>query len=95
MTTSPDGYLAKSKAFAMTLKNHKFDIVEQEFHVDFDVNLNEVECIIQTDGGKEFTAHEFKKTINKLRYFQQITAPNSSWQNGMAEQPYCTIKEKM
>ena len=44
--TSPDGYQAKSKAFARTLNNHKFDIVEQEFHADFDVNLDNVECII-------------------------------------------------
>ena len=43
---------------------------QQEFHVDFDVNLDNVECIIRTDGGKEFTAHEFNKTVNKHRYFQ-------------------------
>ena len=58
------------------------------------MNLEGVECIIQTDGGNEFTAHKFNKTINKHGYFQQITAPNSSLQNGMAEQPLCIIIKK-
>ena len=49
------------------------------------MNIDNVECMIQTDGGKGFTTHEFKKTINKHGYFQQITAPNSSSQNGMVE----------
>ena len=54
---SSDGYLAKSKAFKKTVKQQKFDIVEQEFHVNFDVNLDNVERIVKTDVGKELTTH--------------------------------------
>lgn len=75
-------------------KKHKFNTLEQEFHVDFDINFDDVEFMILTNGGKEFTAHYFKEMINQYEYFQERIALESS-QNGMAKQLHHTLKERM
>ena len=95
ITTSPDGYLAKSKAFEATANRYDFDIMEREIDVEFDVDSDEIDCAVQTDGGKEFTAHAFKETVNVHGYHHEVTAPDASSQNGMAERPHRTLKEKM
>ena len=63
--------------------------------IDFEVHPQDVQCTIRTDGGKEFTDQKFKETVNKHQYHQEITGADALSQNGMAEQPHCTIKEKI
>ena len=49
-----------------------------------------------TDGGGEFSnSKEFRTTVEKYGYDITSTAPDGSHQNGIAERPHRTLKERI
>jgi hypothetical protein len=61
-----------------------------------ELGLEQPQYTIRTDNGTERAgSQEVRNVANKHGYSIETTAPDSSSQNGMAERPHCTLKEKV
>lgn len=61
-----------------------------------DFNDTPEPLLVRTNNGTEFANSEaFRHTILKNNYSLETTAPDSSSQNGTAEQPHRTLKTKL
>jgi hypothetical protein len=61
-----------------------------------ELGLEQPRYTIRTDNGTELAgSQDFRNVANKHGYTTETTAPDSSSQNGMAEQPHRTLKEKV
>ena len=65
-------------------------------NVIHDLLPDQVNATITTDGGGELSAsHDVLRTANSHGYEVRTTSTNASSQNGIAERPHRTLKEKM
>ena len=88
VTTLPKGYLAKSKAFRKNAKDNGYTIKTNEIDHLFDNPIENVECMIRTDSGSEFTTQKMNETIEDHWYTHQTTVADLLSQNGMVERPH-------
>ena len=68
ITTSKNGYLAKSKAFKKNAKENGYTVKAKEYNYLIDTPSEDIECVIHTDGGGEFTAKHMIETIEDHGY---------------------------
>jgi hypothetical protein len=72
---------------------------DYEFELEVPDIQQESQCphyTIRTDNGGELTGSEdFRQTTGQHGYILETTAPDTSNQNGLVEQPHQTIKEKV
>ena len=60
------------------------------------MGLEQPRFYIRTDNGNELAGSAaFRHVVDKHRYTLETTAPDSSGQNGMAERPHRTLKERV
>jgi transposase InsO family protein len=91
ITTNPDGLL--NKYGYNTNTNDLYDI--NPFGMA-ELGLEQPRYTIRTDNGTELAgSQEIRNVANKHGYSVEATAPDASSQNGMAERPHRTLKEKV
>lgn len=91
ITTTRDGYLARSKTYEKLLKEHGYGIDFTDY-----VSANEIDAVIRTDGGGElYKSAQLQHTVQRHQYRMESTAPDTSSQNGLAERVQRTIKERI
>ena len=95
ITTSPEGLLARSNRFQQTCESNGFAIDTHEAEVDFEYVRGDVPLAIRTDNGGEFVTEELRATADKHGYIMETTSPDKSSQNGLAERPHRTLKERV
>lgn len=92
ISTSKCGALASSQKFEQTCANHHYTV---ENH-DYNLGLDLPSYVVKTDNGTELAASEaFRSTCQRHQYNVETTAPDMSSQNGKAERPHRTLKERV
>ena len=103
ITTNPDGILHKSKSFKHTCKHYGYDNDTYKTAPTIDMTDDDIEQLrqhqlhhtIRTDNGTKLAGStEFRETANNHGYLIETTGPDSSSQNGIAERPHRTLKDK-
>jgi hypothetical protein len=101
ISTNPNGMLSKSRSFAEVCKKYGY---HHETHALLDSPLHELQTMgleqprhyIRTDNGNKLAGSEaFRRVVDKHNYTLEVTAPDSSGQNGLAERPHRTLKERV
>jgi len=95
ITTSENGYLAKSRAFKNVVHQHNMTVEPISEDEIKQLLPEEVEAFIMTDGGGEFDTDKFRKTAESHGYDVTTTAADASHQNGIIERPHQTLKERI
>jgi transposase InsO family protein len=98
ITTSPDGALHKSTSFKATCRQYGFepDTNDLPDNLMTELHLEQHRYTVRTDNGTELAgSQEIHQTINNHGYAMEVTAPDASSQNGMAERPHRTLKERV
>ena len=98
ISTSPNGALAASQQFGQLLAQRGLEKHEQELELDFDTQptLPSLRYTVRTDNGGELAgSHEFLEAVANHGYTVETTAPGTSNQNGLAERPNRTLKERV
>ena len=101
ITTNPDGLLDKSRSFDDLCNKYGYtksvnDVIDINPFDMIDLGLERPRHTIRTDNGTELAgSQEVLQTAAKHGYMVESTAPDSSSQNGMAERPHRTLKEKV
>jgi hypothetical protein len=95
ITTHRESILARSKAFQRTCKEAGYTTRDINMTVDLESMGNTLPHIIRTDGGREFANQHMERVIHEAGYLHETTGPDSSSQNGLAERPHRTLKEKV
>ena len=69
ITTNKDGYLATSKAFETTLKDHQYTMHANDIDYLADIDPEHLNCTIMTDGGGEILkSNQFQTTCGNHGY---------------------------
>ena len=71
------------------------DTLHNTEEVDFEYVRGNVPLSIRTDNDGEFVTEELRKTADKHGYIMETTSPDKSSQNGLAERPHRTLKERV
>ena len=95
IATSPKGMLARSNRFQQTCESNDFAIDTHYTEADFEYVRGDVPLSIRTNNGGEFVTEELRETANKHGYIMETTSPDKSSQNGLAERPHMTLKERV
>jgi hypothetical protein len=97
ITTTPGGLLDKSKSFATACKERGYECDTMDFDLNFeDTGLETPRHTVRTDNGGELAGSTaFCQTIAEHGYLVEPTAPDASNQNGLAERPHKTLKERV
>jgi hypothetical protein len=99
ITTTPDGLLNKSKTFKALCINKGYtnDTANIIPHLDFEsAGIEKLHHTVRTDNGGELAgSDDFRQIIGHHGYILETTAPDASSQNGLAERPHRTLKEKV
>jgi transposase InsO family protein len=95
ITTSPDGMLARSNRFQQTCETNGFEIDTHDAEIDFEYIRGDVPLAIRTDNGGEFVTEELREVADRHGYIMETTSPDKSSQNGLAERPHRTLKERV
>ena len=96
VTTTKDGYLARSRAFDETIQEQSYTVAPTECNYIDQLMPDHVDAYIQTDGGGEFAAsHAFRTTCGGHGYDVTSTAADASHQNGIVERPHRTLKDRI
>ena len=97
ITTTPGGLLDKSKSFATACKESGYESGTLDFDLNFeDSGLETPRHTVRTDNGGELAGSTaFCQTIAEHGYLVETTAPDASNQNGLAERPHKTLKERV
>jgi hypothetical protein len=97
ITTTPGGLLDKSRSFATTCTQRGYETGTLDFDLNFeDSGLDKPRFTVRTDNGGELAgSNDFCQTIANNGYLVEPTAPDASNQNGLAERPHKTLKERV
>jgi hypothetical protein len=97
ITTTPGGLLAKSRSFKTTCKEIGYECGTLDFDLNMeDTGLETPRHTIRTDNGGELAGStDFCQEIANHGYLVEPTAPDASNQNGLAERPHKTLKERV
>jgi hypothetical protein len=97
ITTTPGGLLDKSRSFETICKERGYECGTVDFDLNFeDSGLETPRHTIRTDNGGELAGStDFCQTIAQHGYLVEPTAPDASNQNGLAERPHKTLKERV
>jgi hypothetical protein len=95
ITTSPDGMLARSNRFQQTCESNGYTTDTHATEIDFEYIRGDVPLAIRTDNGGEFVTEELRQAVDAHGYIIQTTSPDKSSQNGLAERPHRTLKERV
>jgi hypothetical protein len=97
ITTTPDGLLDKSMSFKKVCTNQGYQLNTAEMNLDFEsAGVEQLHHTIRTDNGGELAgSDEFRTKVGEHGYILETTAPDTSSQNGLAERPHRTLKEKV
>lgn len=101
ISTNPDGLLNKSTSFAELCQKYGYSknahkIIDGPYEDLVSMGLERPRYYIRTDNGTELAgSQEFRQTANNHDFFVETTAPDSSNENGLAERPHRTLKEKV
>jgi hypothetical protein len=95
ITTHPDGMLARSNRFQQTCESNGFAIDTHNTEIDFEYIRGDVPLSLRFDQGGEFITEEVRATADKHGYITELTSPQKSSQNGLAERPHRTLKERV
>ena len=95
ITTSPDGMLARSNRFQQTCETNGFEVDTHNTEINFEYVRGDVPLAIRTDNGGEFITDELQAMADKHGYIMETTSPDKSSQNGLAERPHRTLKERV
>jgi hypothetical protein len=95
ITTSPDGMLARSNRFQQTCESNGFEVDTHETEVDFEYVRGDKALSIRTDNGGEFITDEIREIADQHGYVMETISPDKSSQNGLAERPHRTLKERV
>jgi len=79
ITTNADGYLATSKAFENTLKDHQYTMHRNDIDYLADIDPAHLNCTIMTDGGGELSkSTQFQTTCGNHGYDVISSAADAS-----------------
>ena len=104
ITTTPGGILSKSKSFdRLITETHQLTKAEAELELNMDYgNAADEPTVdaplntIRTDQGGELArSGDFQQTVLNHGYLLETTGPDASSQNGLAERPNRTLKERV
>jgi histone deacetylase 1/2 len=97
ITTTPGGLLDKSKSFATACTERGYECDTLDFDLNFeDSGLDTPRHTVRTDNGGELAGSTaFGQIIAEHGYIVEPTAPDASNQNGLAERPHKTLKERV
>ena len=104
ITTNPNGILSKSNSFEQLCQDRGYTRQQHLVQYIMDMHpselasehLDQIQYKIRTDNGTDLaTSEEFRKTASKHNYIVEPTAPASSSQNGLAERPHKTLKDRV
>lgn len=101
ISTDPNGMLHKSNSFTQVCKKYGYTKTAHEYldsPLDdlLTMGLEQPRYYVRTDNGNELAGSEaFRRVIDQHRYTLETTAPDSSGQNGIAERPHRTLKERI
>ena len=87
--------LARSNRFQQTCETNGFEVDTHSTEIDFEYIRGDVPLAIRTDDGGEFMTDELRALADKHRYIMETTSPDKSSQNGLAERPHRTLKERV
>jgi transposase InsO family protein len=93
ITTSPDGMLARSNRFQQTCETNRFEIDTHYAEIDFECIRGDAPLAIRTDNGGEFITEELREVADSHGCVMETTSLDS--QNGLAERPHRTLKERV
>ena len=89
VTTTKNGYLAKSQAFEETVGKSDFTVKPTDCNYVDHLMPDQLDAYIQTNGGGKLAhSHAFRKTVKHHGYDTTTTAADASHQNGIVEQPH-------
>jgi hypothetical protein len=97
ITTTPGGLLDKSRSFESTVTDRGYECATLDFDLNFeDSGLDKPRFTVRTDNGGELAGStDFCQAIANEGYLVEPTAPDASNQNGLAERPHKTLKERV
>jgi hypothetical protein len=97
ITTTPGGLLDKSRSFTTTCKQRGYECDTLDFDLNFeDTGLDKPRFTVRADNGGELAGSTaFCQTVANNGYLVEPTAPDASNQNGLAERPHKTLKERV
>jgi hypothetical protein len=99
ITTTPGDLLHKSKTFQTLCINKGYanDTANITPNLDFEnAGIEQLHHTVRTDNGGELAGSAaFHHVVGHHGYILETTAPDASNQNGLAERPHRTLKEKV
>ena len=87
--------LARSNQFQQTCETNGFEVDTHSTKIDFEYVRGDVPLAIRTNNGGEFITDELRALADKHGYIMETTSPDKSSQNGLAERPHRTLKERV
>jgi hypothetical protein len=99
ISTTPGGLLHKSKSFAELCKKYGYSknahkILDDPYEDLLSMGIEQPRYFICTDNGNELAySKDFRQLASNHEFIVETTAPDSSSENGLAEQPHHTLKE--
>jgi hypothetical protein len=99
ITTTPGGLLHKSKTFQTLCVNKGYANDTANIIPDLDFKSAGIEqlrhTVLTNNGGELAGSADFRQVVGNHGYILETTAPDASNQNGLAERPHRTLKEKV
>jgi hypothetical protein len=101
ISTNPNSLLRKSTSFKRVCEKYGYhqaahELLDSPLHELQSMGLEQPRFYICTDNGNKLDGSEaFRQVVDKHKYTLKTTAPDSSGQNGLVEQPHRTLKEKI
>ena len=87
ITTSPNGLLAKSQSFNKVCIEQGFKVKQANVTIDWEAMDVQPHCTIRTNN--EYASSDaFRQAVRTEEFILETTAPDTSHQNGMGEQPH-------
>jgi hypothetical protein len=99
--TSPNSLLHKSTSFKDTCKKYGYaktahQLLDGPYEDLLNMGLERLRYYIRTDNGTKLAgSQDFCQMAANHNFIVETTAPNASSENGLGEQPHCTLKEKV
>ena len=94
ITTDPSNILAKSKSWHQICKLRGYE--PQLYSLDSPSSAPTMHNVIRTDNGTNLAGSaELREVVHNRGYIMEVTGTDASFQNGLAERPHRTLKERV
>jgi hypothetical protein len=87
--------LARSNRFQQTCESNGFAVDTHNTEIDFEHVRGDAPLSLRFDQGGEFITEEVRAAADKHGHVTELTSPQKSSQNELAERPHRTLKERV